>query len=492
MTKSVFHHFTRTKTSITRCLLLSMLVALVGCTRQPAEFSHRDDYADLMPDAQQYVDRVLTAYFGEPTKIVAWERLPLKLHAAVGTAGAGSTPEIVPVNYTERNLSIEPGMQAVWMSGRLLESSDVGNWVEALDDAGNLVFRPSLSSVPSEGDRVAVGPGDVLKSGRVLYAEHCMHCHGVTGDAKGPTAPYLSPKPRDFRRGIFKFTTTNATSRAQRADLARTIEEGIPGTYMPSFKLLKKEESLALVEYVLWLSMRGEIEYQLVGMLKNEYSKDAVKDRMEAGETRQQIIDELVKAVNGTDMPEQLNDIVDTLAGRWTESQEESAVIVPSIKRPEANAESIARGRQLYLSKDLNCIACHGESGLGDGVQTYSITKNSAGEDNPLPGLFDEWGNPIKPRNLAQGIYRGGRRPIDLFCRLHGGIKGTPMPAFGGKKTDQELWDVVNYIYSVPFEHRVAGDGANEPRPQPEPEKVAAIDSPAAAGASAQFAAGTN
>jgi mono/diheme cytochrome c family protein len=217
--------------------------------------------------------------------------------------------------------------------------------------------------------------------------------------------------------------------------------------------------------------MRGEIEYQLVGTLKNEYSNEAVKERIEAGETRQQIADELIAAVNGTDMNDQFIDIVDTLVSRWEESQAETAVIVPTVKRAEATAESIARGRQLYLSKDLNCIACHGEAGLGDGPQTYSITKNSAGEDNPLPGLYDEWGNLIKPRNLTQGIYRGGRRPIDLFCRLHGGIKGTPMPAFGGKKTDEELWDVVNYIYSVPFEHRVAGDGGATATA--EPEKVA-------------------
>ena len=35
------------------------------------------------------------------------------------------------------------------------------------------------------GDRLVIGPGEMLKRGRMLYAEHCQHCHGVSGDGKG-------------------------------------------------------------------------------------------------------------------------------------------------------------------------------------------------------------------------------------------------------------------------------------------------------------------
>jgi mono/diheme cytochrome c family protein len=220
---------------------------------------------------------------------------------------------------------------------------------------------------------------------------------------------------------------------------------------------------------VLWLAIRGEVEYQLVGQLKNDYSNEAFADRVKGGEAAAEIRKEFLDSVNGTDMAESLTGIVDAAAERWVAANEESSLVAPTVKHTPATAQSIARGRALYLSKDLNCIACHGEAGLGDGPQTYSITKNSAGQDNPTPGLYDEWGNLVVPRNLTTGIYRGGRRPIDLFSRLHGGIKGTPMPAFGGKKTDAELWDVVNYIMSVPFEKRSPGDGAKEPRPEPAP-----------------------
>lgn len=454
------------------------VAVLTGCVRNDAQFSHRKEYDELIPEAQEYVHKTLDAHFGKPTQIVAWEKLPLKLHAAQGTVGQAATATMVPVAFTQENLPLAPGLEAAWLSGKLLQKQGDGDFIEAIGEEHALMFSdPGLGQLPATGDRVAVGPGEVLKYGRKLYAEHCLHCHGVSGDANGPTASYLNPKPRDFRRGIVKFTTTVASSRASRGDLSRTIEEGIPGTYMPSFKLFTPVENMAIVEYVLWLAMRGEVEYQLCGQLKNEYSTEALADRIKGGESAEAIRKELVDAVNGTDMPELFNGVIDAVVERWTGAQAETSVVVPTVKRQESSKESIARGRALYLSKDLNCIACHGEGALGDGPQTYSITKNSAGKDNPTPGLYDEWGNLVTPRNMTTGIYRGGRRPIDLFSRLHGGIKGTPMPAFGGKKSDAELWDLVNYILSVPFETRTAGDGSKEPRPVVEPPKVATSSS---------------
>jgi hypothetical protein len=63
------------------------------------------------------------------------------------------------------------------------------------------------------------------------------------------------------------------------------------------------------------------------------------------------------------------------------------------------------------------------------------------------------------PRNLREGIYRGGRRPIDVFWRISSGIAGTPMPATGpasegaqGTLTQQEIWQIVDYVHSLPFE----------------------------------------
>lgn len=66
--------------------------------------------------------------------------------------------------------------------------------------------------------------------------------------------------------------------------------------------------------------------------------------------------------------------------------------------------------------------------------------------------MHDVWGNPQQPRDLTRGVYRGGRRPLDLYRRIHAGIKGTQMAGFGTALKDDQIWDVVNYVTSLPYE----------------------------------------
>ena len=125
---------------------------------------------------------------------------------------------------------------------------------------------------------------------------------------------------------------------------------------------------------------------------------------------------------------------------------------MPSVARIPDTPESRRRGRELYLSKTLNCADCHGIDGAGNGPQTIAFEKNPlTNELYNEPGLHDIWDNLNQPRNLQLGMYRGGRRPIDLFSRIHAGIKGSRMPSF--KNTPHEdIWHIVNYVLSVPFE----------------------------------------
>ena len=78
----------------------------------------------------------------------------------------------------------------------------------------------------------------------------------------------------------------------------------------------------------------------------------------------------------------------------------------------------------------------------------------------------------IQPRNLRLGFYRGGMRPIDLYWRMRNGIEGTPMPAATMKPegdpnakglTEQDLWDLVNYVQSLPYES-ISDPNASEPQ----------------------------
>ena len=53
--------------------------------------------------------------------------------------------------------------------------------------------------------RLAAGPvrSDIVGRKNGLYREHCVHCHGVTGDGLGPTAAFLNPYPRKTPPGFY-------------------------------------------------------------------------------------------------------------------------------------------------------------------------------------------------------------------------------------------------------------------------------------------------
>jgi len=322
-----------------------------------------------------------------------------------------------------------------------------------------------------------------IKHGRNLYMVHCLHCHGVSGDGNGTTAKFLEPRPRDYRNGVFKFTSTLSGLKPSRNDLKVILQNGIPGSTMPSFVLLKDDELDAIIEYVRFLSMRGEYEIKLVnemsamgGVTKDIERRiaDGRKDK-ENGETRESILQELNEAIEG-DLPDLQDSIASDLAEDWNNAESPDSQVLPELERVAPTAESLARGKDLYYSKKAKCVDCHGLSGRGDGALTedyWDVPNTTPAQKYHVRGLHDVWGNPQQPRDLTRGLYRGGRRPLDLYRRVFAGIKGTQMPAFGGTVlNDTEIWDIVNYVMSLPFDGKVSAAPAPEEAPSQE-EKVA-------------------
>ena len=133
------------------------------------------------------------------------------------------------------------------------------------------VEDPLAGLFDADGLGRAAGPvvSRDAKSSSGLYRRHCSHCHGVTGDGMGPTASFLSPYPRDFRMGRFKFKSSPTGTPPTKADLKLLLQNGVPGTSMPSFRLLKDEELDALVDYVVYLSMRGMVERFLIAAVRD-------------------------------------------------------------------------------------------------------------------------------------------------------------------------------------------------------------------------------
>ena len=221
---------------------------------------------------------------------------------------------------------------------------------------------------------------------------------------------------------------------------------------MPSFLLFKDEELGPIVEYVRWLAMRGEFEEKSDAEFANgQYGSEDVAQRIKQGETKEAIETALGTYIT-TEYPQTAESLGGRIGGLWKAADQPDSVVIPKIARTADTAESRERGRKLFHSDTAKCAQCHGPAGKGDGAQTedYQLILGT-NTKRKVPGLFDYWGNPIQPRDLTSGIYRGGRRPLDIYRRIYSGIKGTPMPPFGTALKDEEIWDIVNYAMSLPY-----------------------------------------
>jgi mono/diheme cytochrome c family protein len=253
-----------------------------------------------------------------------------------------------------------------------------------------------------------------LRDSAELYRQQCLHCHGSSGGGDGPTSRFLEPRPRDYRKGIFKFTALKDKARPRREDLFRILDEGVTGTAMPSFRRFSKAELHGLVDYVRLLGMRGMVESDLVVTYQNEGALS---------------VDYIQESYQRT-------------WKRWTGQADK--LIATDVPVPPATPQSVARGRELFLdAKTGNCASCHGEAGLGNGPSAFTIDPES---QQRVSAYKDDWGRPIVPRNLTYGVFRGGRRPIDIYRRIYAGINGTPMPALGGVLPPEDIWALVHYV----------------------------------------------
>ncbi|NQV23287.1 MAG: c-type cytochrome [Rhodopirellula sp.] len=473
-------------------ILLCAALPLAGCdsSRAPA-FQLSEQSLGLSGFAQEKVQGELDAGFGSPAELVVWPELEVDFGQFGGTIGkVGPRPGTIRIGQTETdglaslstlgNEKLLSGLKGaavvVAKASNAAESSDTVAPVEtgSGENSGvSDVYRVASYDVDSrlltvvdgagqpvqldvsEGDTVQV-LGSALQSGRNLYLRHCMHCHGVSGDGAGPTAQYFKVKPRDYRQGVIKFSSTKAAvPRPSRDDLFRIVKLGVPGTYMPSFMLLPDDEVNLIVEYVRWLAMRGEMERKLNAWLTTSYSQAAVDEASSAEELEAEF-----KTEWADEAGDRIGQFGNDLKVDWQDADKPESVVNPSVPRTPSSSESIARGKKIFLSKDAKCASCHGETGRGNGPSTEAfndVPGQPPGTKSDKPGLFDNWGNIVKPRDLTTGVFRGGRRPIDIYRRIHSGIKGTPMQAFGTTLKEEQIWDVVNYVLNIPFEEQKGG-----------------------------------
>ncbi|MFT7668084.1 MAG: mono/diheme cytochrome c family protein [Planctomycetota bacterium] len=265
-----------------------------------------------------------------------------------------------------------------------------------------------------------------LRDSALLYGKKCLHCHGNEGGGDGATARTARPFPRDFRFGVFKYNNLAEGAKPERSDLFALIKNGIEGTGMPSLKQHSDSEINGLVDYVRFLSMRGEVEYLLA-------------EEFEGGETP-----------DAETSDQELAAVLDL----WVEAQR-TRVIAP-IEVPEPSVASIRRGYGLFHdSTRANCAGCHGSNGTGRGSAAFGPSPVDPEKEVAL--LRDIWNHEALPANLQQDKFRHGHEPKELYELFYLGINGTPMPGLGealgsdGKRAFDEdaLWSLVHYVRAL-------------------------------------------
>lgn len=149
--------------------------------------------------------------------------------------------------------------------------------------------------------QAAAKPGDADR-GKDIYDQRCTWCHGADGDGAGAAKDLLNPPPRDFTSGNYKIRTSSFEDMAPNDDdIFRMIRDGMPGTAMPGWGDVLKEQDM----------------WDLVAYLK-------------------------------------------TFAGY----EEPPAAQVDFGRQVSSSAESIAQGKKLFEEGD-RCVECHGKSGKG-------------------------------------------------------------------------------------------------------------------------------
>lgn len=354
-----------------------------------------------------------------------------------------------------------------------------------------------LAMAAGEVGYVRDSSGDEYQQ-RGLYRQHCASCHGVSGDGLGPAASMLNPYPRNFRPGKFKFKSTYMAAKPIEDDLRCTLINGIPGTAMPAFSVLDAAQIDALVEYVHYLSMRGQVERQLIALVADEYDSDWLRDTT----------DDPFDPAGDEDDANLVDEIVAEVAASWQRA-DDAVVLSPDVliqraaAAEEPPADSIRLGGELFVSSRTKCVDCHGNDGTAGGGalqvqlkelddwnrevdsfcrETAALAEQLATKQARLaqqpPDRRDQAAAlllaelrqlrqrqevvasllPVqlaRPRNLQSGVWHGGGDPEDLYRRIHQGIAGTPMPGHGsprpdatGALSDEEIVNLVDFLLS--------------------------------------------
>jgi len=241
-----------------------------------------------------------------------------------------------------------------------------------------------------------------LNLGWETYNNYCMQCHGVAGDGLGPASQGMSPPPRNFKTGTFKFGTVALGELPTDADLKHIIRQGLNGTAMLPWDI--SEERLdAVVQYIKTFSPKWRTE------------------------------------VAGTP--------VEFTADPWG---------------PQLASQAIEQGKKIYHGL-AQCYTCHPSYASVPEISVYAKESTGQGVDsireNPQFALIQgsSYEHSFMPPDFTRQHIRTSRTIDETYRRLVVGVNGTTMPAWRGMlsitgdkvEDEKNLWALAYYVQSL-------------------------------------------
>ncbi len=305
----------------------------------------------------------------------------------------------------------------------------------------------------------------------LLYHNYCSVCHGDRGDGRSRARGSLIPPPKDF-------TGEEARRTLTRERIVAAIAAGKPGTAMTGWTTqLDGREIAALADYIreTFMLPRDTESFASGQALYREHCASCHGDRGQGaagadgqrriGELstpdasarlgRAHLLDVIRDGKPGTAMPSFGSRLqpaqIEALAGyvrtalllasphdvsgttahaRGLPAPVRSSAQVqradPALPLPRGLIGDPARGKRFY---NANCATCHGVRGDGQGPRAYFI--------NPKPRVFDSDTSRAELNRPA------------IFAGVSMGRPGTEMPAWSKVLEEQQIADVVEYVFQA-------------------------------------------
>ncbi len=339
---------------------------------------------------------------------------------------------------------------------------------------------------------------EMIAEGRSLYYENCVFCHGDNLDGQGHLGAAFNPRPANFQ-------DVGTIAQLQESYLFWRIATGAPGlpregapwaSAMPVWHEILSEEEIwkiisFLYDYTGYEPRSWELEEQgasgqtevpvttsdqdpirqvydtrcaqchgsegegdgpaaeFLYPRPRDFTLGVFKYKTSAADSEFPFDTDIAATIRdglpGTSMPAwgevltapQIDGLVTLIRefGYWDGEAEEDLGTLPMEMgvRVESNTDSLSRGAELFVKA---CVQCHGTEGRGN------VTSGKV--------LRDDWQDRIWPRNLTRPeTWRATLDAEDIFQRISGGIRGTPMPEHTTTMSEDERWDIANYAMTL-------------------------------------------